>query len=74
VADFSLAYDRETKLPLYARFQIPEVWLVDLAGGHLDIHRDPDSGRYTTQFRARDLARVEVAALPGLALDLSRLF
>jgi hypothetical protein len=47
---------------------------VDLAGGHLDIHRDPDSGRYTTQFRARDLARVEVAALPGLALDLSGLF
>jgi Uma2 family endonuclease len=74
VADTSLAYDRETKLPLYARFQIPEVWLVDLVGGHLDIHREPEGGRFTTQFRARDLARVDVAALPGLALDLSGLF
>jgi Uma2 family endonuclease len=74
VSDTSLSYDRETKLPLYARFAIPEVWLVDVAAGHLEIHRDPDGGRYTTQFRVRDLARVEVATLPGLALDLSGLF
>ena len=74
VAESSLAYDRETKLPLYARFQIPEVWLVDLIGRHLDVYRDSDDVRYTTQFRARDLGRVEVAALPGLALDLNGLF
>ncbi len=27
VADTSLAYDRNVKLPLYARFEIAEVWL-----------------------------------------------
>jgi len=74
VADSSLAYDRETKLPLYAHFKIPEVWLVDLIGRHLDVYRDPDGVRYTTQFRARDLGRVEIAALPGLTLDLDGLF
>ncbi len=30
VADTSLAYDRDIKVPLYARAGIPEVWLVDL--------------------------------------------
>jgi Uma2 family endonuclease len=37
VADSSLAYDREVKLPRYARAAIPEIWLVDLAdnGGRI---------------------------------------
>ncbi|GIX47745.1 MAG: hypothetical protein KatS3mg131_1956 [Candidatus Tectimicrobiota bacterium] len=33
VAETSAEYDREVKVPLYARFGVPEVWLVDLAGG-----------------------------------------
>jgi len=74
VADTSLAYDRDTKLPLYARFQVPEVWIVDIAGRHLDMHREPEGTRYTHQFRASDLSRIEVAALPGLVLDLRGLF
>jgi Uma2 family endonuclease len=74
VADSSLSHDRDRKLPLYARFGIPEVWLIDVAGRHLEVHRDPDGGRYTTQFRVRDLSRVEVVALPGAVLDLRSLF
>lgn len=70
IADSSLAHDRDTKLPLYARFQVPEVWILDIPGGHLDIHREPDGSRYTHQFRPSDLSRIEIAALPGLALDL----
>ncbi len=30
VADTTVAYDRDVKLPLYARVGIPEAWLVDL--------------------------------------------
>jgi len=70
VSDTSLAYDRDTKLPLYARFQIPEVWILDIQGGHLEIHLEPDAGRYTLQFRPKDLSRVTIAALPDLELDL----
>lgn len=74
VADTSLPHDRNTKLPLYARFQIPEVWIIDIRGGHLDVHRTPDAERYTCQFRVTDLSRVDVAALPELVLDCSGLF
>ena len=74
VADTSLAHDRDRKLPLYARFRVPEVWLVDLAGRHLDCYRDPDGGAFTTRFRVADLTRVGIAALPEVELDLRSLF
>jgi Uma2 family endonuclease len=69
VSDTSLAYDCEITLPLYARFQIPEVWILDIQGGYLEIHWEPDAGRYTLQFRPKDLSRVTIAALPDLELD-----
>jgi Uma2 family endonuclease len=74
IADSSLSHDRETKLPLYARFQIPEVWLIDLQGGHLDVHRAPGGGRYRARFRVTDLSHVEVASVPDLVLDCRDLF
>ncbi|HEY7671307.1 MAG TPA: Uma2 family endonuclease [Gammaproteobacteria bacterium] len=32
VAEASLSYDREVKVPLYARHGIAETWIVDLEG------------------------------------------
>lgn len=73
VADTSLAHDRNTKRPLCARYQVPEVWIIDIPGRHLDVHREPDGARYTHHYRTSDLSRMEIAALPGLVLDLRRL-
>src|ERR1700694_5944823 len=41
VADTTVEYDREIKLPLYARHSIPEVWFIDLNRGVLEIHLEP---------------------------------
>ncbi|WP_117237315.1 Uma2 family endonuclease [Thermus sediminis] len=41
VMDTSQAYDREVKLPLYARAGIPEVWLLDLEARRLEVYRKP---------------------------------
>ena len=46
VADTSLQYDRRTKLPLYARARVAEVWLVDLGTSRLEIHRAPGNDVY----------------------------
>lgn len=46
VAQTSLSYDRETKLPLYAEAGIPEVWLVNLEEGVLEVYRGPQGNRY----------------------------
>lgn len=42
VADTSLAYDRQTKGPLYARTGIPEYWIVNLADRVLEVYRNPE--------------------------------
>jgi Uma2 family endonuclease len=44
VADSSLRFDRERKIPLYAKAGIPEVWLVDLVEKNLMRYRKPVHG------------------------------
>ena len=46
VADSSLAYDKQVKIPLYARAGIPEVWIVDLTAGEVLVHRRPGAHGY----------------------------
>jgi Uma2 family endonuclease len=57
VADTTVAYDRDIKMPLYARAGIPEAWLVDLSADRIDVHRDPVGGEYAT---VRSVSRGDV--------------
>ena len=61
MADTSLPFDQEVKLPLYAEAGIPEVWLVNLQENLLEVHRDPRGGRY----REIRLLSPEEAASPA---------
>lgn len=49
VAGSSLGHDRLRKLPLYARWAIPEVWIVDLGEPALEVYRDPAGERYRSR-------------------------
>jgi Uma2 family endonuclease len=49
VSDSTLGYDRDVTTPLYARAGIPEVWIVDLEGQQVEVHRDPDGDVYRTR-------------------------
>jgi Uma2 family endonuclease len=68
IADTSLAYDREVKLPLYARSGIAEVWLVDLNGGIFERHTEPSEEGYRLVRRAGRGESLESAVLPALTL------
>lgn len=46
VAETSPEYDRDVKLPLYARAGIAEVWLVVLSEEGIEIYRQPSSQGY----------------------------
>lgn len=46
VADSSLTYDRDTKLPLYAAAGIAEAWLMNLPADRIEVHRDPSPAGY----------------------------
>lgn len=75
VADTSLRYDRDCKLPLYARFAIPEVWLVDTVGGAITIYRDPlpEQANYANGFPLQPPGLIRPVRLPDIELDLSSL-
>jgi Uma2 family endonuclease len=70
----SLHLDRNVKVPLYARHQIPEVWLMDLEHDQMHFFRTPVNGEYTDVSFTRNPEAVALAALPGVSVDLSGFF
>lgn len=74
VADSSLRFDRDDKVPLYARHGIPEVWLVDLKAKRLVRYRNPAQGAYASVDQPDLASPLEVAALPETRLELGGLF
>ncbi|MFZ4408618.1 MAG: Uma2 family endonuclease [Paracraurococcus sp.] len=61
-----MRFDRLVKLPLYARHGIPEVWIIDLAAGVVEVHRGPTESGYA---EATTLGRgAALQPLPGTTL------
>jgi len=53
VAETSLKYDRDVKVPLYAVHAIPEVWIVDVIKQRIEIYREPSDGIYQTKLTVK---------------------
>ncbi|MDO9140762.1 MAG: Uma2 family endonuclease [Methylobacter sp.] len=74
VADTSLHYDRNIKLPLYAKYQIPEVWLIDVKEKRLDIYQQPDNDYYHLHLRPKAKAEIQPLLVASVSLDWQALF
>jgi len=70
VADATLAYDRDVKVPLYARCSVPEVWIVDVAERRLGRYRAPSDGEYSERSEVSSGEALELFALRGVRVDL----
>jgi Uma2 family endonuclease len=68
VADTPLSYDRNVKLPLYARSGIAEVWLIDLNGGIIERYTERSEEGYRLVRRIGRRETLESAVLPALRL------
>lgn len=68
VAETSARFDREVKVPLYARAGVPEVWLVDLAAGEIEALREPARGRYAESSRAGREDAMSPRAFPDVGI------
>ncbi len=73
VAEASLDYDRDMKVPLYARHGIPEVWLLDVAGRCMTVFRAPGSDGYGEQRRIVSAESIAPVLLPAAVIDLTGL-
>ena len=69
VAETSLAYDRDVKLPLYARAGILEAWIVDLRGPKVEVYADPASGGYRVFRTAGPGEQLSSETVEGLSLS-----
>jgi Uma2 family endonuclease len=69
VAETSAAYDQEVKIPLYARHQIPEIWLFDIRAQRLNIFLDPSAEGYKKILRPSREEPVAPSLLPGIIIN-----
>ena len=71
VADTTGDYDRRVKVPRYARAGIPEVWVIDLREGAVDVYVGASKGEFRVQrkLRAGESLTIPGARDPQLAVD-----
>ena len=73
VSHTSLAYDRNIKLALYARFLVPEVWLANIPARLIEAYTEPVDGEYTITRVYRPGETVSPTAFPDIALPVSQI-
>jgi len=73
VAQASLDYDREQKLPAYGRAGIHEVWIVNLANRTIEVYREPHFGGYESKVVLRSGEKASPLAFPDVTVDVARL-
>jgi Uma2 family endonuclease len=72
ISDSSLAYDRGTKLGLYALFGVPEVWIVDIASAAIETCREPADGAYGLR-EGRTSGSLSPGLVAGVEIDIAAL-
>lgn len=74
IADSSLSYDRNIKIPLYAVAGIPEVWIQDIKNDLLLVYRDPRDKNYATSLELQRNESVSPNAFPEIRFPIDDLF
>jgi Uma2 family endonuclease len=73
VSDTTLEYDRTIKRPRYAAAGVPELWIVDLEGSRVWVHRKRLEGDYGEVFEARTGDVLKVPGMPDVEISVAEL-
>lgn len=73
VSDSTLSSDRGVKLALYARFDIPEVWIENIPDRVVEAYTNPVEGRYAESRIYRPGETITPKAFPDISLSVSEL-
>jgi Uma2 family endonuclease len=74
VADTTLNFDIETKVPLYARSGIVEAWVVDLHARVIHAHRNPTAAGYIEHIIRGAGESLGVISIDGVVIAVDDLF
>ena len=70
VADTTLAYDRDAKMPIYARHGIIETWLVDIQAQTVSIYQEPGKNSYRRLLAPTKNESITPSQLPNVVIRL----
>jgi Uma2 family endonuclease len=73
VADSTLRKDRTVKVPIYARQEVVEVWLVDVAARTVTVYTDPVDGSYRQVRMARGDDALTPRSLSAIILTVNEI-
>ncbi len=71
VADSSLRYDRNDKLPRYAQFGVPEVWIANLRDDRIESYTDPSPEGYRSTRIYQRGDTISPTAFPDFQINVS---
>jgi len=67
-------YDRDVKLPLYARYGVPEAWMLEPLTHGVTMYRDPMPNGYKTVIVPKPNDVISPLLLPSVKVDLADLW
>lgn len=73
IADSSLRYDRDMKLPIYATAGVTEVWISDLPNRKLHLFREPYGRIYKSALQLNATDSVSAIDFPEVVIPVSDL-
>jgi Uma2 family endonuclease len=73
VAETSLGYDRNFKLPLYARGGIPELWIVNRRDARVEVYREPRGDAYESVNFSDSGGSISPLAFPELRIQVAEI-
>jgi Uma2 family endonuclease len=73
VADSTIDYDREVKIPLYARAKIPQAVIVNLSSGTVEVYTKPFREKYTESRELQRGQELTIQKLPTLRLTVDEI-
>ncbi|MEK8021782.1 MAG: Uma2 family endonuclease [Candidatus Parabeggiatoa sp.] len=74
IAESSLSYDQNTKIPLYARHGIVEVWLINVPKPQVEIYLKPSPDGYRKILLPQKRERISPTLLPSVSVKVSDIF
>ncbi|BAY25819.1 hypothetical protein NIES2100_56270 [Calothrix sp. NIES-2100] len=73
VADSTIEYDREQKIPLYAQANIIEVWLVDINEQIIEVYQQPTPAGYQIVQKFTSGQNLSITAFPDVNITVNEI-
>jgi Uma2 family endonuclease len=74
VADSTVIYDRQEKIPLYAQANIEEVWLIDINEQIVEVYQQPTATGYQHIQEFTSAQTLSIKAFPDVNISLDEIF